>query len=88
MVWPRAECDPGRGKYRGPLHWFKLFGRESYWFRCKDHNVTSGTGTIYKGGLFALMAGHPDPERKVSINEQGVFHNEQESGFFDEIDWT
>ena len=19
MAWPRAECDPGRGKYRGPL---------------------------------------------------------------------
>ena len=65
-----------------------MLGREFKWFRCKDHKVTRGTGLLYEGALFALIAGQPDPERKELISEQGVFHNEQGEGFFDQIDWT
>jgi hypothetical protein len=44
--------------------WFKFPGSESWWFRCIDHKVSNDLGnTVYKGGVFRLMAEEPDPQR-------------------------
>ena len=58
--------------------WFKGLGHESRWFRCTDHKVTGGTSIIRKGGLFALAAGQPDPEKEDLNHEM----------FLDSVDWT